>query len=239
VSSCVPLLCVCHTYLAACLVHTSVFPAQQLHHLILFAASWRHVVRTEVWLHLLLTSALNWGYWSSVRPSRFIPGMEPQYLFYRTLDGPQSLSGCFEKDRNNFLHPGIRNLDHSARIPVSIQTALSRLMPSPSNLLNCPALQLLAGGINWSVSTRHWNLIVPVTHKSIICFTEYRWVEQKWGRPAHNPVVHSLALCYLLITNCRLSSSVVGNNGIWIRRHMNDSQPINSEGSVGSADYRQ
>jgi len=56
------------------------------------------------------------------------------------------MSGCFEKDKNNFPHPGIRNLYRAARIPVNTQSALSRLMPSPSNLLNCSALQLLEGG---------------------------------------------------------------------------------------------
>jgi hypothetical protein len=84
------------------------------------------------------------------------------------------MCGYFEKDKNHFPHLGIRNLDLAGHIPFNIQTALWRLMPSPSNLLNCPALQLLAGGINLSVSTGQWNLIVPVTHKSITCFTEYR-----------------------------------------------------------------
>ena len=129
--------------------------------------------------------------------------MEPQYPFYRTSGGPQRLSGCFEKDKNHFLHPGIRNLDRAARIPVNTQSALSRLIPSPSNLPNCPALQLLVRGINWSVSTKHWNLIVPVTYKSITCFTEYRWVEQKWGRHITLPfIAWRFVIYWLQIVDC-------------------------------------
>lgn len=145
VPSCVLLLCLCHTYVSAWLVHTSLCAALQIHHLILFAASWRHVVRIEMWMHILLTSELNWGYWSSEPSSRLIPGVEIQYQLYGTLDGPQRISGYFEKDKNQFPHPGIRNLDRAARIPVNKQTALSRLLPSPSNLLNCPASSCLWG----------------------------------------------------------------------------------------------
>jgi hypothetical protein len=58
--------------------------------------------------------------------------------------GPRGCLDVLKKDKNHFPHLGIGNLDLAARTPVNIQTALSQLIPSPSNLLNCPAPQLLA-----------------------------------------------------------------------------------------------
>ena len=46
---------------------------------------------------LSLTSALDGGGWLTSRPSRFTPGKETCYLFYRRLGGPQSRSGRVRK----------------------------------------------------------------------------------------------------------------------------------------------
>lgn len=64
----------------------------------------RNVEGVEVQTHLLLTSALGAGKWSTSRPGRFIPGSKRQYPLSMRLGGPQSRYGRFQK-REKFLAP--------------------------------------------------------------------------------------------------------------------------------------
>jgi hypothetical protein len=61
---------------------------------------------------LSLTSALDWGGWSTPRPGRFTPGKETRYPSYRRLSGPQGRSGRLQK-----ISPptGIRSPDRPTR----------------------------------------------------------------------------------------------------------------------------
>jgi hypothetical protein len=64
----------------------------------------------EVWLHALLTSALDGGEWSTSRPSCFTPKERaPQYPFDWRLSGPQSQSGCVGEKKKKSIFTGNRN----------------------------------------------------------------------------------------------------------------------------------
>ena len=53
--------------------------------------------KVEVSSTFSLTSALDWGGWSALRPGRFVPGKRQEFLLYRMLSGPQGPSGRVRK----------------------------------------------------------------------------------------------------------------------------------------------
>ena len=61
----------------------------------------RHIRGVEVWLHSIVTSAVDGGEWFTSRFVRFTPGKEPRYSLNRRLGGPKSRSGRFEEGKNH------------------------------------------------------------------------------------------------------------------------------------------
>ena len=67
-----------------------------------------------------MTAALEGGEWSAARSGRTLPPGKTRYPFYRSLGGPQALSGRAE----NLIPTGIRSPDLPARSSVAIPTEL-------------------------------------------------------------------------------------------------------------------
>jgi hypothetical protein len=64
--------------------------------------------RVEVYLHAVLTSALDGCEWLDSRPGHFIPSeRSPQYTLGMKLDWPQSQSGRGGKEKYSLLLPRI------------------------------------------------------------------------------------------------------------------------------------
>ena len=61
---------------------------------------------------LSLTSALDWGCWSTPRSGRFTAGKDSRYLLYRRLNGPP---GPVWREEENLALPGIGSPDRPAR----------------------------------------------------------------------------------------------------------------------------
>jgi hypothetical protein len=86
-------------------------------------------VGVEVQLHTLLTSALDEGEWSALRPCRFTREESPQYPLHRRLAGPQSQSGRGGEVKKILPLPLLAvQTCRPARSLVSILTELPRLL---------------------------------------------------------------------------------------------------------------
>jgi hypothetical protein len=68
---------------------------------------WRHIGEWRYSSTHSLTSALDGGKWSTLRPPALPPGKSPRYPLDRRLGGPQSWSGRGGEEKNSQPQPAI------------------------------------------------------------------------------------------------------------------------------------
>jgi hypothetical protein len=119
----------------------------------------------DVWIHILLTSAIVGGEWSASHPCRFTPEKSPRYPFYRKLGRPQSRSG---------RHGEVNIFD-----PTGTRTPASRYF-----FFN---LHIVGGGVQTG-STRHRGHLLSYCACPgwLWGWRIIRWNEDWQGKPKHS-----------------------------------------------------
>jgi transposase len=103
------------------------------------STTWRHTGKAEVWLHPVLTSALDGNNWSASLPDRFIPRKKPRYPLKKRVGGA---SEPFRWRHNSLTTAGNRPPERKVR---NITMILLPLIFIVNTALFLPLLRHYAG----------------------------------------------------------------------------------------------